>query len=130
MWQTERIEGAGRLAGSPLWLISRGTGGGSDPLLAPLLVDGGRSGEVLAVFGHEEEAGMFLWLRAPEGRWRIREVGAWELASSLRGPSWPGVRCVSLDPLPGHLAGAASDLPASMDRDRFAERLAPVAPRG
>lgn len=132
----ERVEGAGRqdgragrLAGSPLWLISRAAGGGSEPLL----VDGSRGGKALAVFCHEEEAEMFLGFWAPGDGWRAGEVGADELASFLRGPSWPGVRRVALDPLPGNLAGSAFDLSVGMDRERFAERLARVArdaPRG
>ena len=135
--QTERIEGAGQdagraagLAGSSLWLISRDKGGSPNPPLEPLLVDDDRSGGTLAVFGHEEEAEMFLWFGALGGGWRVREAGARELASFLCGPSWPGVRRVALDPLPGNLAGAAFDLPVGIDRDRFAQRLARVAPRG
>jgi hypothetical protein len=87
---------------------------------------GGRGGEALAVFGHEEEAEMYLGLWAPGDGWRTREVGAGELASLLRGPSWPGARGVALDPLPGALAGAAGFnlLLAGMDRVRFAQRLA------
>ncbi|QIN77450.1 hypothetical protein GBA65_01825 [Rubrobacter marinus] len=119
---TERIEGAGRIAGLPLWLISRETGGRRGLPPEPLLVDGG---EALAVFGHEEEAEMFLGFWAPRDGWRAREVGAEALASLLRGPSWPGVRRVALDPLPGGLGGAALDPLVGMDRDRFAERLAP-----
>jgi len=90
---------------------------------------GGRGGEALAVFGHEQEAEMYLGLWAPGGGWRAREIGAGELASLLRGPSWPGARGVALDPLPGTLAGAAAfDLPlVGMDRDRFAQRLERVA---
>ena len=134
--RTERIEGAGQdtrhaggPAGSTLWLIARDAAAGrSEPPREPLLVDdgGGRGGEALAVFGHEEEAEMYLGLWAPGDGWRAREVGAGELASLLRGPSWPGARRVALDPLPGTLAGAAAFnlLPVGMDRDRFAERLA------
>ena len=93
---TGRVEGtgerdaerAGRLAGSPLWLISRDAGGRSNPMPEPLLVDGGRGGEALAVFGHEEEAEMFLGFWAPGDGWGVRGVGARDLASSLRGPSW------------------------------------------
>jgi hypothetical protein len=92
---------------------------------------GGRGGEALAVFGHEQEAEMYLGLWAPGDGWRAREVGAGELASLLRGPSWPGARRVALDPLPGALAGALAGaagfdllLLAGMDRDRFAQRLA------
>ena len=92
-------------------------------------MDGGQSGEALAVFGHEAEAEMFPGFRAAGDGWRTREVGAWDLASFLRGPSWPGVRSEALDPLPGNLAGAAFDLPARMDRDRFAGLLARVCAR-
>jgi hypothetical protein len=144
--RTERIEGAGQdarraggLAGSTLWLIARDAGGRSEPPRDPLLVDGGgRGGEALAVFGHEEEAEMYLGLWAPGDGWRAREIGAGELASVLRGPSWPGARRVALDPLPGALAGALAgaagfNLLVGMDRDRFAQRLARdarPAPRG
>ena len=137
--RTERIEGAGQdarhaggLAGSAVWLIARDAGGRSEPPGEPLLVDdGGRGGEALAVFGHEEEAEMYLGLWAPGDGWRARQVGAGELASVLRGPSWPGARRVALDPLPEALAGAtAFNLQVGMDRDRFAERLARNALRG
>ena len=126
----ERVEGAGRqdgragrLAGPPLWLISRAAGGGSEPLL----VDGGRGGDALAVFCHEEEAEMFLGLWAPGDGWRAGEVGAGELASLLRGPSCAGMDGVVLDPLPeGALAGAAGlgPAPTFLGRDRFLDRLA------
>jgi hypothetical protein len=140
--RTERIGGAGQdagqdarhaggPAGSTLWLIARDAAAGrSEPPREPLLVDegGGRGGEALAVFGHEEEAEMYLGLWAPgDDGWRAREIGAGELASLLRGPSWPGARRVALDPLPGALSGAAGFdllLLAGMDRDRFAQRLA------
>ena len=136
--RTELTEGAGQdaghaggPAGSTLWLIARDAAAGrSGPPREPLLVDecgGGRGGEALAVFGHEEEAEMYLGLWAPgDDGWRAREIGAGELASLLRGPSWPGARRVALDPLPGALAGAAGFnlLLAGMDRVRFAQRLA------
>ena len=140
--RTERTEGAGQdaghaggPAGSTLWLIARDAAAGrSEPPREPLLVDdggGGRGGEALAVFGHEEEAEMYLGLWAPGDGWRAREIGAGELASALRGPSWPGARRVALDPLPGALAGAAGFnlLLVGMDRDRFAQRLARDARR-
>ena len=125
---TERTEGAGQdarhaggLAGSTLCLIARDAGGRSEPLR----VDGVHGGEALAVFGHEEEAEMYLEFWAPGDGWRAREIGAGELASVLRGPYWPGARRVALDPLPGALAGAtAFNLLVGMDRDRFAQRLA------
>ena len=138
--RTERIGGAGQdarhaggPAGSTLWLIARDAAAGrSEPPREPLLVDdggGGRGEEALAVFGHEEEAEMYLGLWAPGDGWRAREIGAGELASLLRGPSWPGARGVALDPLPGALAGAAAFDPllVGMDRDRFAQRLERVA---
>ena len=123
--RTERTEGAGQDAGhagglagsSTLWLIARDAGRRSEPLR----VDGVHGGEALAVFGHEEEAEMYLGLWAPGDGWRAREIGTGELASVLRGPSWPGARRVALDPLPGALAGAAaSNLRVGMDRVRFA----------
>ena len=51
---------------------------------------------------------MFLRFGAPGGGWRVREVGARELASFLCGPSWPGVRRVALVPLPGNSPGRRS----------------------
>ena len=107
-----------------LWLISRGSSVCSNPSLKALLVDGGRNGEALAVFGHEEEAEMFLRLWASRDGWRVQGVEERKLASSFRGPSWAGVRSVALDPIPGNLAGEAFDLLACMDRDRFVQRLA------
>ena len=135
--RTELTEGAGQdaghaggPAGSTLWLIARDEGGRWEPLL----VDdgGGRGGKALAVFGHEQEAEMYLGFWAPGDGWRAREVGAGELASLLRGPSWPGARRVALDPLPGALAGALAgaagfNLLVGMDRVRFAQRLVRVA---
>ena len=118
-----RTEGAGR-KGSTLWLISRGSSVCTNHLLGALLVDGGRNGEALAVFGHEEEAEMFLRFWASRDGWRVQRGEERELAPSLRGPSWAGVRSVALDLIPGNLAGEAFDLLACMDRDRFAERLA------
>ena len=111
-----------------LSLIARDMGGRSDRLRDPLLVDDGRGARALAIFGHEEEAEMFLGIWVPGDGWEAREVGAGELASLVRRPFWPGVRCVALDPLLGALAEAARfDLPVHLDRDRFAERLARYA---
>ena len=137
--QTERIEGAGQdagraagLAGSSLWLISRDKGGSPNPPLEPLLVDDDRSGGTLAVFGHEEEAEMFLWFGALGGGWRVREAGARELASfsaarpgrgcdawpstRFRGTS-PGRRSISLSASTGTGSRSASLASHSEDRD-------------
>ena len=105
-----------------LWLISRG----ENPLLEPLLVDGGAA---LAVFGHEQEAEMFLGLMGAREGWQAREVGAGKLASFLRGPYRPVVRRVALDPLPGNLlAGAAFGPLVCTDRGRFAEYIGTARP--
>jgi hypothetical protein len=55
--------------------------------------------EALAVFGSQEEAGMFLHLGPSETRWRPRKTTAGELVSMLftRGVE---VGFVVLDPLP------------------------------
>ncbi len=88
--------------------------------------------EVLPVFSFEEEAELFLGLgmaedTKPEGRWLVRETGAGELASLLRGPL-SGVGRVALDPLPGGRGRAVAGL-VSTDREGFVERLLVAGPR-
>ena len=60
----------------------------------------GSKGEVLPVFGFEEEAEMYLRLGLPEEKgWRVRETTCGELASVLHA-SCRDIRDVALDPLP------------------------------
>ncbi len=81
-------------------------------------------GEDLAVFGHEEEARLFLWSLGPgkpgDG-WRTAETRCGELASLLCGPC-RGVRGVALDPLPEMLEDGTMAL-VGMERAPFLKRL-------
>ena len=106
------------------WLIVRHENAGMDILT----LDGAcrSSGEeVLAVFGFEEEAQMFLWYGASgaleaEG-WRVRKSSGGELISVLCGPC-KDVGRVALDPLPHLVFGAGSGC-AWLSQNRFMERL-------
>ena len=91
-----------------MWLIARYRTGGMEVLRTSL--PGGE--EALPVFSFEDEAGMFLDLRALRDGWRVRETTAGELTSVLFGA---GVDLVVLDPLPGPFADVLMDL-ASMGR--------------
>jgi hypothetical protein len=85
---------------------------------------GGGGGELLAVFGHEEEAGMFLWSLGPRAAgdgWRVGETRCGELASVLCGPC-KGARGVALDPLPEMLEDGTAAL-LGVERERFLARL-------
>ena len=98
------------------WTIAKN----GDGPLEMLTIDCGGE-ELLPVFGHEEEAGLFLWLGAPGDSWRARESGAGELVSMLYGP-YAGVERVVLDPLPETLAGRTVGL-VGLDRERFVHLL-------
>jgi hypothetical protein len=81
------------------WIVSRVAGGRVEAMIAPR---GGGREALLAVFGHEEEAGMFLWSLGPGAAadgWRVGETRCGELASILCG-TCGGVGGVALDPLP------------------------------
>lgn len=97
------------------WLIARSGFCGLEALTADL--DG--EGEALPIFSLEEEAGMFLWLQAPEAGWEVREATHGELVSVLYGPC-AGVERVVPDPL--SLTGTSTTmwLP-SVHRKVFAE---------
>jgi len=76
------------------WTLSRSEGERTE-ILAVL-----RRGEkVLPVFGHEEEAELYLWLAGLGEGWRVRESRCGELVSVLCGPC-ADVKGVALDPLP------------------------------
>ena len=76
------------------WTLSRSEGKRTE-ILAVL-----RRGEkVLPVFGHEEEAELYLWLAGLGEGWRVRESRCGELVSVLCGPC-ADVKSVALDPLP------------------------------
>jgi hypothetical protein len=77
--------------------------------------------EVLPVFGHEEEAEMFLQVGCVVGDgWGVRESSAGELVSVLYGPC-AEVKEVALDPLPEMVAGSTVGL-VSLPRERFIEQ--------
>jgi len=73
--------------------------------------------QALPVFGHEEEAEMFLCLGDAEDGWRVRESTAGELVSLLYGPC-THVERVALDPLPKMLDQSLVGL-VSLDRKRW-----------
>lgn len=101
------------------WIISRVWGGRIEAMTVPR--GGGRD---LAVFGHEEEAQLFLWSLGPgqpgDG-WRVGETRCGELASLLCGPC-RGVRGVALDPLPEMLEDGTVAL-VGIERGTFLARL-------
>jgi len=75
--------------------------------------------EALPVFSFEEEARMFLELRALGGDWRVRVTSPGELISVLF-CLCVRVKRVALDPLP-HPDGAALNHLMSMEREAFME---------
>ncbi|CAA9460524.1 MAG: hypothetical protein AVDCRST_MAG58-2467 [uncultured Rubrobacteraceae bacterium] len=77
------------------WLIVGGDG--DRPEVFELGADKGT--RMLPVFSFEEEAMLFLRLGGLEGRWRVGETGAADLASTLTG-AHRGVIRVVLDPFP------------------------------
>jgi hypothetical protein len=85
--------------------------------------------ESLPVFGHEEEAQMFLDLGGAgemadvgdEG-WMVRETGVEELLWLLCGPESARVKEVALDPLPEMAAEETVGL-VTVFKERFIERL-------
>jgi hypothetical protein len=91
--------------------------------LEAMTVPRGGGGE-LAVFGHEEEARLFLWALGsgkPGEGWRAAETRCGELASVLCGPC-RGVGGVALDPLPQMLQDGTTSL-VWVKRERFLARL-------
>jgi hypothetical protein len=79
-------------------------------------------GETLPVFGHEEEAEMFLHLGGySDDGWRARESSIGEIVSVLCGPC-SGVEGVALDPLPGMVADGTLGL-VRLRRESFLGRL-------
>jgi hypothetical protein len=75
-------------------------------------------GEILPVFGHEEEAEMFLHLGGyGDDGWRARESSAGEIVSVLYGPC-SGAEGVALDPLPEMMADETLAL-IRLGRKRF-----------
>jgi hypothetical protein len=104
-------------SGPSFWLIAK-TENGRIEACTVNLPDGE---EALAVFGHAEEAEMFLQLEVSNRGWRIRESSAGEVVSVLYGPC-KGIDNVVLDPLPRMLAERTVGL-VSMRRERFLEPI-------
>jgi hypothetical protein len=101
------------------WMICRSAKGGVEVMTVPC-----RGGQALALFGHDEEAELFLWSLGEEGYgagWRIRESHSGEVASVLYGPC-VNVGGVVLDPLPAMVADGTAAL-ASVDRLGFVTSL-------
>jgi hypothetical protein len=99
------------------WIVSRVWAGRTEAMTVP---QGDGGGELMAVFGHEEEAGMFLWslgLSTAAKGWRVAETRSGELASVLCGPC-RRANGVALDPLPEmHQDGTAALV--GVGRERF-----------
>ena len=102
-------------SGSSYWLIAKNENGRIE--VSTVRLPGGE--EALAVFGHEEEAELFLWLEVSSHGWRTKESSAGELISVLYGLR-NGVEKVVLDPLPRMLAEKTVGL-VSMERERFVD---------
>ena len=79
------------------------------------------SGETLPVFGHEEEAEMFLHLGGYDDSWSARESSSGEIVSVLCGPC-SGAESVALDPLPGMVDDGTPGL-VRLRRESFLGRL-------
>lgn len=96
------------------WLIVTHEGGRVE-----VLTIGSGDDEAVPVFSFEEEAQMFLLLRAgmPGAGWRVREITVGELASILCGPCRE-VKAVALDPLPEACGWALNGL-LSVRREEF-----------
>ena len=104
------------LAGWPQWLVVRDEAGQLEPLCVE--DEGGR---VLPVFGHKEEAELFLYLGGYDGGWRARESSAGEVVSVLYGLC-ADVNSVALDLLPGMIDDGTLRL-VKLGREHFLERL-------
>jgi hypothetical protein len=97
------------------WMICRS--GAGRPAAMTLPCGGGRA---LALFGHEEEAELFLWSLALDGLengWRIRKGQHAEIVSMLYGPHARAGRG-ALDPLPTMASEGTVSL-VSLDRFAF-----------
>ena len=102
------------------WLIAKTENGRVEFLTITARDEDG--GKILPLFGHEEEAKMFLHLGGyGDDGWSARESSSGELVSVLCG-SCSGVEGVSLDPLPGMVADGTLGL-VRLCRERVLGRL-------
>jgi hypothetical protein len=100
------------------WMICRSGVDRVEPMTLPC------GEEALALFGHEEEAELFLLSLASgglESGWWIRESRRGEIASALYGPC-ANVKRVALDPLP-MMASEGTIALVSLDRFDFVAGL-------
>jgi hypothetical protein len=82
----------------------------------------GDCGETLVIFGHEEEAEIFLYLGGyGDDGWRVRESSSGEIVSVLYGPC-SGAEGVALDPLPVMMDDRTLRL-VWLGRERFLDHL-------
>ena len=104
-----------------MWLIVGGVREGNEA--RPLTVELPGRGRALAVFSFEEETQMYLQAEAPEGVWRVEEVGVEELTSMLLwgGCSW--VKRLALDPIPPQLAIPEANVLTCTSREAFLDLL-------
>lgn len=93
---------------------------GSGPLTLDLPGDEGE--EALAVFSFEEEALLYLRIRASGSCWCVEKVEAEELVSMLLCEACSGVGWVALDPMAEVCAREAVGL-MGMSREEFLDRL-------
>ncbi len=114
--QSTRVKRTTSRVGKLLTLV------GQDRVRKVLTLHSRLRGEILPVFGSEEDAGMFLTpLGAFGGGLTPRPIAAEDLASLLWGPL-SSVGTVALDPTPGVDTAAVLDL-ISTDRESFVEYL-------
>ena len=102
---------------TPYWLIVKHHG----LRMSVFAIELAGGEKVLPVFGHVEEAEMFLRALGGNG-WQIRETGAGELVSVLFDP-YANVRKIALDPL---ATGAGAEVLVnlvSLIREDFVELL-------
>jgi hypothetical protein len=98
------------------WLIAKNENG-----RVWFLTMGWGAEEALAVFGHQEEAEMFLHADGCGDGWQARGSTAGEVVSVLSGPC-AGAESVALDPLPSMVADGMLGL-VRMERGRFLEQF-------
>lgn len=100
-----------------------------EPGVRPLSVYLPGKGEgALAAFSFEEETRMYLLLRAPKGRWRLKETRPEELASLLLSGACSGTERVALDPIGESWAREANYYLLSMSRESFLDHLLAIEP--
>ena len=106
-----------RPPGAAYWLITKTANGRVE-----VMTLGRGTWETLPIFGHAEEAEMFLRLGQAGDEWRVTESRAGGLISVLYGPC-ARVKEVALDPLPEMVARRIVGL-VTISRDRFVDHLA------